>query len=66
VNRKFSSRNGKIMPYYYGFLFAIIANTAFWMFIYGIIKKYYSKSTRFKEMKVSLQYVLSQLDYWEK
>ena len=54
------------MPCYYGFLFVTIANTAFWMFIYGIIKKYYSKSTRFKEMKVSLQYVLSQLDYWEK
>lgn len=50
---------GLIMTYYYGFLFAIIVNTAIWIFISYIVNKYYWKSTGFKDEKYLLQYTLS-------
>jgi ABC-type transport system involved in Fe-S cluster assembly fused permease/ATPase subunit len=52
-----------IMALRYGFLFAVIATTAFWMFICRIIKNYYWKSSRFKEIKSIFAKVLSQLYY---
>jgi ABC-type transport system involved in Fe-S cluster assembly fused permease/ATPase subunit len=50
---------GLIMTYYYGFLFAIIVNTAIWIFISYIVNEYYWKSTGFKDEKYLLQYALS-------
>jgi hypothetical protein len=40
---------GTIMAYYYGFLFAIIANSIIWFVISTLFNKYYWKYTGFRD-----------------
>jgi ABC-type transport system involved in Fe-S cluster assembly fused permease/ATPase subunit len=53
---------GTIMTYYYGFLFALVVNSAFWYGISYIVSKYYWKSTGLKDQKYLLQYALSKIN----
>jgi hypothetical protein len=43
---------GTIMTYYYGFLFAIVVNSAIWWVISYIVSKYYWKSTGLKDQSI--------------
>ena len=52
---------GTIMTYYYGFLFAIIVNSAIWYGISYLVNKYYWKSAGLKDQKYLLRYTLSKI-----
>jgi len=49
------------MTYYYGFLFAIIVNSAIWYGISYVVNKYYWKSAGINDQKYLLQYALSNI-----
>jgi ABC-type transport system involved in Fe-S cluster assembly fused permease/ATPase subunit len=52
---------GTIMTYYYGFLFAIIVNSAIWYGISYVVNKYYWKSAGLNDQKYLLHYALSKI-----
>jgi hypothetical protein len=53
---------GIIMTYYYGFLFAIVLNSAIWVAVSYIVNKYYYRSAGFKDEKYLMQYALAKLN----
>ena len=52
---------GTIMTYYYGFLFAIIVNSAIWYGISYVVNKYYWRSPGLNDQKYLLRYALSKI-----
>ncbi|HET7284933.1 MAG TPA: hypothetical protein VFI70_09635 [Nitrososphaeraceae archaeon] len=53
---------GTIMTYYYGFLFAIVVNSAIWYGISYIVNKYYWKNKEVDDQKYLIQYALSKIN----
>jgi p-aminobenzoyl-glutamate transporter AbgT len=53
---------GTIMTYYYGFLFAIVVNSAIWYAISYIVNKYYWKNKGLDDQKYLIQYALSKIN----
>src|ERR1051326_8299502 len=52
---------GTIMPYYYGFPFTIVVNSAIWYGISYVINKYYWKNKGVNDQKYLIQYALSKI-----
>jgi ABC-type transport system involved in Fe-S cluster assembly fused permease/ATPase subunit len=53
---------GTIMTYYYGFLFAIIVNSAIWYGISYIVNKFYWKNKGLDDQKYLFQYAMSKIN----
>ena len=53
---------GTIMTYYYGFLFAIVVNSAMWYGISYLVNKYYWKNKGLNDQKYLIQYALSKIN----
>jgi hypothetical protein len=53
---------GTIMTYYYGFLLALVVNSAIWYGISYIISKYYWKDKGIDDQKYLIQYALSKIN----
>src|ERR687886_2254315 len=53
---------GTIMTYYYGFLFAIVVNSAIWYGISYLVSKYYWKNKGLNDQKYLIQYALSKIN----
>jgi hypothetical protein len=53
---------GTIMTYYYGFLLALVVNSALWYGISYIVSKYYWKKKGIDDQKYLIQYVLSKIN----
>ena len=52
---------GKIMEYYYVFLFNIIVNSIMWYVISSLVSKYYYKVKGINDQKYLIQYGLSKI-----
>jgi p-aminobenzoyl-glutamate transporter AbgT len=52
---------GTVMTYYYGFLIALVVNSAFWYGISYIVSKYYWKNKGVDDQKYLIQYALSKI-----
>jgi hypothetical protein len=53
---------GTIMTYYYGFLLALVVNSALWYGISYIVSKYYWKKKGIDDQKYLIQYALSKIN----
>jgi hypothetical protein len=50
------------MTYYYGFLLALVVNSALWYGISYIVSKYYWKKKGIDDQKYLIQYALSKIN----
>jgi hypothetical protein len=53
---------GTIVTYYYGFLLALVVNSAIWYGISYIVSKYYWKEKGIDDQKYLIQYALSKIN----